>query len=113
MWTEPGTEFHMSEVHPISGSTGAPLPSAVQRTQLDAASMAPGASASHGVSRAQVHDRVDLSEHARHLERLRQLPDIRQSKVEAARSAIADGVFETPDRLRAALLRMLDEIEPG
>jgi hypothetical protein len=60
-----------------------------------------------------VHDRVELSEHARHLDRLRQLPDVRQSKVEAARNAIADGVFETPDRLRAALLKMLDEIEPG
>jgi hypothetical protein len=33
--------------------------------------------------------------------------------VEAARSAIAEGVYETPDRLRAALLKMLDEVEPG
>lgn len=103
----------MSEIHPISGAAGAPLSGAVQRTQLDAASMASGASATQGAPRAQMHDRVELSEHARHLERLRQLPDVRQSKVEAARSAIADGVFETPDRLRAALLKLLDEIEPG
>jgi flagellar biosynthesis anti-sigma factor FlgM len=113
MWTEPGTEFLMSEIHPISGPTGAPLSGAVQRTQLDAASMAPGASATQGAPRTQMQDRVELSEHARHLERLRQMPDVRQSKVEAARNAIADGAFETPDRLRAALLKMLDEIEPG
>jgi flagellar biosynthesis anti-sigma factor FlgM len=113
MWTEPGTEFLMSEIHPISGSAGSPLAGGIQRTQLDAASMAQGASATNGAPRAQMQDRVELSEHARHLERLRQLPDVRHSKVEAARSAIADGVFETPDRLRAALLKLLDEIEPG
>lgn len=103
----------MSEIHPISGPTGAPLSGAVQRTQLDAASMAPSASATQGAPRAQMQDRIELSEHARHLDRLRQMPDVRQSKVEAARNAIADGVFETPDRLRTALLKMLDEIEPG
>ena len=103
----------MSEIHPISGAAGAPLSGAVQRTQLDAASMAPGASATQGAPRAQMNDRVELSEHARHLERLRQMPDVRQGKVEAARNAIAGGVFETPDRLRAALLKLIDELEPG
>jgi hypothetical protein len=40
------------------------------------------------------------------MDRLRQMPDVRQSKVEAARIAIAVGVLETPDRLRAALLEL-------
>ncbi len=103
----------MSEVNPISGTAGAPLSSAVQRAQLDAASAAQGTGAMQGAPRTQLQDRVEFSEHARHLEKLRQMPDVREGKVQAARSAIADGVFETPDRLRAALLKLLDEIEPG
>jgi anti-sigma28 factor (negative regulator of flagellin synthesis) len=103
----------MSEVNPIAGPAGAPLSGAVQRAHLDATFATQGASAAQGAPRTQLQDRVELSEHARHLDKLRQLPDVRESKVQAARSAIADGVFETPDRLRAALLRMLDEIEPS
>lgn len=102
----------MAEVNPIAGSAGAPLSSPVQRVQIDAASLAAG-NPTQGASRAQMHDRIELSEHARHLERLRTMPDVRQAKIEAARNAIAEGAFETPDRLRAALLKMLDEIEPG
>ncbi len=101
----------MSEINPISGTHGAPLPTPIQRTQMDGASMATGTSSTHGAARANPQDRVELSDHARHLERLKQMPDIRQSKVEAARNAIAEGVYETPDRLRAALLKMLDEID--
>lgn len=103
----------MAEVNPIAGSAGAPMSSPIQRTHLDAAAMTAGAPATQGAPRAQMHDRVELSEHARHLERLRTMPDVRQAKIEAARNAIAEGAFETPDRLRAALLKMLDEVEPG
>jgi flagellar biosynthesis anti-sigma factor FlgM len=103
----------MSEVNPIAGSSAAPLSSPIQRAQIDPAAVTAGASPTQGTARAQMHDRVELSEHARHLDRLRSMPDVRQAKIEAARSAIAEGVFETPDRLRAALLKMLDEVEPG
>lgn len=103
----------MSEINPIHGAQSSPLSTPVQRSQMDAASMAQGAPATSPSGRAQMHDRVEISEHARHLERLRQMPDVRQSKVEAARNAIAEGVYETPDRLRAALLKLLDEVEPG
>lgn len=103
----------MSEINPIHGAQSSPLSTPVQRSQLDAASSTSGASSTASSSRAQMQDRVEISEHARHLERLRQMPDVRQGKVEAARSAIAEGVYETPDRLRAALLKMLDEVEPG
>jgi len=113
IWNAPDMEFLMSEINPIAGSSGASLPTPIGRSQLDATSAASGANSTNASSRAHMHDRVEISEHARHLERLRQMPDIRQNKVEAARNAIAEGVYETPDRLRAALLKMLDEIEPG
>ena len=103
----------MSEINPISGPSGTPLSGSIQRAHIEGASMTQGASGAQATHRAQIHDRVEFSEHARHLERLRQMPDVRHSKVEAARSAIAEGVFETPDRLRAALLKMLEEVDPG
>lgn len=106
----------MSEVNPISGTAGAPLSSAVQRAHLDAASAtqaAGGTGAAQGAGRTHIQDRVEFSDHARHLERLRQMPDVRESKVQAARNAIAEGAFETPDRLRAALLRLLEDIDPA
>jgi flagellar biosynthesis anti-sigma factor FlgM len=107
-----GAECVMSEVNPIAGNSGAPMPSSIGRVHLEAtgAAAAPGTQAT---SRAQGQDRVELSDHARHLERLRQIPDVRQGKVEAAKAAIANGVYESPDRLRAALLRMLNEIDGG
>ena len=97
----------MSEVNPIAGNSGAPMPSSIGRVKLEAPASA------QATTRAQGQDRVELSDHARHLDRLRQLPDVRQGKVEAAKAAIANGVYESPDRLRAALLRILDEIEGG
>jgi len=57
-----------------------------------------------------VSDRVDLSEHARHLERLRSLPDVRAEKVESIRESIERGTYDTPERMQAALRRLLDEL---
>jgi flagellar biosynthesis anti-sigma factor FlgM len=100
----------MSEVNPIAGNSGAPMSSSVGRVKLEPS--APTAAASTQAStRMQGQDRVELSDHARHLERLRQLPEIRQGKVDAAKAAIADGSLESDARLTAALLRMLDEVQ--
>lgn len=57
-----------------------------------------------------VSDRVDLSEHARHLERLRALPDVRAEKVETIRASIERGTYDTPERMQAAMRRLLDEL---
>lgn len=102
----------MSDVNPITGNAGAPTPSPIARVKMEASAPA-AATSSEAASRAHGQDRIELSDHARHLERLRHLPDVRQGKVEAAKAAIANGAYESPDRLRAALLRMLDEIEGG
>jgi hypothetical protein len=55
-----------------------------------------------------VSDSVEFSDTARYLGELKNLPDVRQDKVQAARDAIAAGKFETPERLNGtvdALLR--------
>ena len=56
-------------------------------------------------------DRVELSEHARLLDKLRQLPQVRFEMVEEIRRAIADGTYETPEKLDAAIQRLLEEVK--
>jgi negative regulator of flagellin synthesis FlgM len=74
---------------------------------------------SHGVRPAQstsrpdapqIADEVDISDAARSLEQLHQMPDIRQDRVDSVRLQIAEGTYETPARLNAAIERLLDEI---
>jgi negative regulator of flagellin synthesis FlgM len=57
----------------------------------------------------QVGDRVELSAHARLLDRLLQLPDVRTELVEAVRQAIRDGTYETPEKLDVAVRRLFEE----
>ncbi|MBX3354194.1 MAG: flagellar biosynthesis anti-sigma factor FlgM [Phycisphaeraceae bacterium] len=55
-------------------------------------------------------DRAEISDHARHLERLRSLPDVRSAKVDAIRDSIARGTYDTPERMKVALQRLLDDL---
>lgn len=59
---------------------------------------------------AQIADEVDISEAAQFAEQIRGMPDIREDRVEAVRLKIAEGTYETSDRLNAAIERLLDEI---
>ncbi len=56
-----------------------------------------------------VGDRVELSAHARLLDRLLQLPEVRTELVEAVRQAIIDGTYETPEKIEVAVQRLLEE----
>ena len=55
-------------------------------------------------------DRVELSQHAVLLDRLRQLPDVREDLVDEVRNAIGAGTYETDDRLPAAVKGLLPEL---
>ncbi len=59
---------------------------------------------------APIADEVDFSEAAQFAEQIRELPDMREDRVEAVRLKIAEGTYETSDRLNAAIERLLDEI---
>ncbi len=54
-------------------------------------------------------DRVELSRHALLLDRLRNLPGVREDLVQTVRQAIADGTYATDAKLDIAVQRMLDE----
>ncbi len=58
----------------------------------------------------QITDEVQISDAAQFMEQIRQMPDIREDRVEAVRMQIAEGTYETSDRLNAAIERLLDEI---
>jgi negative regulator of flagellin synthesis FlgM len=72
-----------------------------------------GARAAQPMSRPealQVADEVDISEAARMMEQLQQLPEMRDDRIEAVRRQIAEGTYETSDKLNVAVERLLDEI---
>ena len=73
----------------------------------------------HGVRSAQsttptqaapIHDELSLSSTAQMIDMVRQAPDIRQDRVAAIRAQIANGTYETSDKLDVAISRLLDEI---
>ena len=55
-------------------------------------------------------DRVELSRHAQLLDRLRQLPEVRSDLVEQIKQSIADGTYESADKLDAAIARLLEDV---
>jgi anti-sigma28 factor (negative regulator of flagellin synthesis) len=54
-------------------------------------------------------DRVDVSPVARYLNRLNDLPEIRESLVSRIREQIEAGSYETPERLSSAIDQLIDE----
>jgi flagellar biosynthesis anti-sigma factor FlgM len=85
-------------VGPIGRST--PSPS----LRSDATHRAPGRT--HNTT----NDRVELSEHARLLDRLRQVPDVRTDRVAEIREQIESGRYETEERLTVAIDRLIDDL---
>ena len=55
-------------------------------------------------------DRVEVSDHARHLDQLRHVDGARIERVEEIRAAIAEGRYETNDKLDQAIDGLLDDL---
>jgi anti-sigma28 factor (negative regulator of flagellin synthesis) len=54
-------------------------------------------------------DTVEISDSARYLSELKNLPD-RTDKVQSAKDAIANGTFETPERINGTVDRLLEAL---
>ena len=52
----------------------------------------------------------DIAETLRLLERISRMPDIRFEKVQQMRELIAQGRFETPDRIDGTVRRLMEEL---
>ncbi len=59
---------------------------------------------------APINDELEISDAAKLVAQSQQVPEIRQERVDAVRAQIADGTYETPEKLDVALERLLDEI---
>jgi flagellar biosynthesis anti-sigma factor FlgM len=59
---------------------------------------------------ANTSDELQLSSAGQAASMLNDVPDVRQDRVAALRSAIQSGTYETPERLSGAVDRLLDEI---
>jgi len=57
-----------------------------------------------------ITDEVEISDAARMVEKTGNVPEIRQDRVDAIRARIAEGTYETPEKLDVAVERLLDEI---
>ena len=54
-------------------------------------------------------DRVEISDHARHLAAIKSLPETRADKIEAAREALANGTLNSDEMLDKAIEIMIAE----
>lgn len=54
-------------------------------------------------------DRVEISEHARHLARIKAMPEFRPDRVRAARAAIESGSLDNTENLMVALEHMIED----
>jgi negative regulator of flagellin synthesis FlgM len=61
-------------------------------------------------SSSPIQDELQLSAAAQLMEQSRDVPDIRHDRVASIRAEIANGTYETPEKLDMALSRLLDEI---
>ncbi len=55
-------------------------------------------------------DTAEISLQARYLKKLHELPAIREDRVERLREQILDGTYDTEEKMRAAVERILDEL---
>lgn len=100
----------MPDIGTIGSSSGF-IAAPVSRPGTDAGARGatPAQSSSAGDAR-RAEDRVELSEHARALDALRSMPDVRMDKVNEIRAAIAAGTYETEGKLAIAVERLMREI---
>ncbi len=58
-------------------------------------------------------DRVELSPHARLLDQIRQLPEVRQDLIDRIKDEIDAGTYDTPEKVDAAVEGLVAEIREG
>ncbi|MBL4701197.1 MAG: flagellar biosynthesis anti-sigma factor FlgM [Phycisphaeraceae bacterium] len=91
----------MNDIAPIGRSSYAAIGGTSRRGNTSA-------SPATGTQRG--NDEVTLSDNARYLSQMQQMPDVRQDLVTAVRQAIDDGTYETDEKVNAVLKPMLEDL---
>lgn len=86
----------MSDISSIGGGSIGPVNRPAQHAAYQAAQRTQEV-------KPQAGDSVELSEHARYLDMLRNMPDVRTDLIDRIREQIEAGTYETPQRLDAAV----------
>ena len=89
----------MSDINPIARP---------QQTSFEATSK-PARQSSDTASPTRTSDRVELSDQARLLSKLKQLPEVREGLVNSVKSQIEAGNYDTPERFDTAINALLDD----
>jgi len=90
------------EIHGLNGAGGAqPI-----YPRLAAYTVEQGSSARVSAPR----DHVEISSLGQMLDSVHRMPEIRHERVEEIRRQIADGIYETPEKIEIALDRLMDEL---
>jgi len=89
------------QIYGPSGVTGAHNVGRSQPVRVDAP---------HVGAASQPQDQLEISSAGSYVDLVHDVPDIRQDRVAAIRAAIADGSYETGDKMDRALSALLDEI---
>ena len=92
-------EFSMGNIPPISGTSSTAQVAPSQVAPPEAAPRTAG-----------TEDHVEISDMAQSLSTLESDSDIRVEKVSAIREAIANGTYETEDKIEATVERLIDVI---
>ena len=61
-------------------------------------------------ARRGVEDRVEVSDMARYLAKLRDVPGVRQELVDRVRSEIESGTYESPDKIEQAIDELVEDL---
>jgi negative regulator of flagellin synthesis FlgM len=72
---------------------------------------APGTREAAAAQPAAPRDQLEISTAGQLLDQLSQNPDVRSERLAQIKQAIADGTYDTDEKLEAALLRMFDAVE--
>ena len=90
----------MSDIAPINRPTPAALNGLTKKVRAEQPSDRPDRQA----------DSVELSQQARLLSKLQELPDIREGLVNSVKAEIQAGTYETAERLDAAINSLLEDL---
>lgn len=90
----------MSDINPISRTQQTTLESSIRSAR----------SSGDPATTTRSADRVELSEQARLLSKLKQLPEVREGLVNSVKSQIQAGNYDTPERLDTAINALLDDL---
>lgn len=103
----------MSEISVI-GNHAANTPQQVTPTpapvEVAAPEVATGATSCDNIEALTTTDRVEISLHAQLLEKIHQLPEVRQDMIDVLQDEIANNSYLTTDKLDIAVNRMVDEV---